>query len=670
MMQHTFNCCRYYSRYPYLLRYARYYNQRTLTYNGTILRLQTPISSPLTNGVNKHRLLHTCSVNFDKSKVENSLKEKKKQKTALQSETVVKETSKDTKVGQEQTLDLTKKSLWQRIVAEVKHYYHGFRLLGLDIKIASKSLWKILNGGVLQRRERNQFRRAVADIFRLAPFSVFIIIPFAELALPVVVKLFPNMLPSTFESSSIKEKRLKKELTVKLEMSKFLQDTVEDIAIRSKNSSKKNQAAQDFVNFFQKIRNSDEEPTNEEILKHAKLFEDQLTLDSMTRQQLIALCRLIQVPAVGNNELLRFLLQMKLNRLHSDDKMIQEEKIESLTTAELMAACQARGMRALGYSRAKMEQQLTEWIDLHINHNVPSSLLLLSRVLYMPDHVPVETRVKAAISTLPEDVAGKVEVKAGELNLERVDNTTRYKAAQLENTTIEEETSEKEEETATKVDVEEKIPEVEKVPVTEVVEETMGEGPVLVDKAKVVCEDNKITLEEIDVLEEVITKQVKKDKTLDAAKSDLKDLVEDVVEYQDDVNTLRSEVKDEEDGLISKDTKAGARIQKRIGKLIGRMEQIVVDLEKEDKEVIDEDRSVDVGEMMQAVHALQVIPEEKLCRIFDTLDTDKDGKINIEEAGNIMKVLNEENVEVTHHQLKEIVKLLEKQTETSDKIKQ
>ena len=36
-------------------------------------------------------------------------------------------------------------------------------------------------------------------MFRLVPFLVFIIIPFAEFLLPVALKLFPGMLPSTFE---------------------------------------------------------------------------------------------------------------------------------------------------------------------------------------------------------------------------------------------------------------------------------------------------------------------------------------------------------------------------------------------------------------------------------------------------------------------------------------
>ena len=42
-------------------------------------------------------------------------------------------------------------------------------------------------------------KRTTQDLLRLVPFSVFIIVPFMELLLPVALKLFPNMLPSTFE---------------------------------------------------------------------------------------------------------------------------------------------------------------------------------------------------------------------------------------------------------------------------------------------------------------------------------------------------------------------------------------------------------------------------------------------------------------------------------------
>lgn len=53
-------------------------------------------------------------------------------------------------------VEVVKKSLGQRIVDELKHYYHGFRLLWIDTKIAARMLWRILHGSTLSRRERRQ----------------------------------------------------------------------------------------------------------------------------------------------------------------------------------------------------------------------------------------------------------------------------------------------------------------------------------------------------------------------------------------------------------------------------------------------------------------------------------------------------------------------------------
>ena len=44
--------------------------------------------------------------------------------------------------------------------------------------------------------------RTTADLFRLVPFLVFLIVPFMEFLLPVAVKLFPAMLPSTFTTEN------------------------------------------------------------------------------------------------------------------------------------------------------------------------------------------------------------------------------------------------------------------------------------------------------------------------------------------------------------------------------------------------------------------------------------------------------------------------------------
>lgn len=76
----------------------------------------------------------------------------------------------------------------------------GFKLFGFELRVASGLVWKKLKGGHLSRRERRQLTRTSADLIRVIPFSLFIIIPFAEALLPLAIRLFPNLLPSTFES--------------------------------------------------------------------------------------------------------------------------------------------------------------------------------------------------------------------------------------------------------------------------------------------------------------------------------------------------------------------------------------------------------------------------------------------------------------------------------------
>jgi len=52
---------------------------------------------------------------------------------------------------------------------------------------------------------------------------VFLVVPFMEFLLPVALRLFPNMLPSTFEDKLKKEEELKKRVGAKLEVARFLQ---------------------------------------------------------------------------------------------------------------------------------------------------------------------------------------------------------------------------------------------------------------------------------------------------------------------------------------------------------------------------------------------------------------------------------------------------------------
>ncbi|KAL3686315.1 hypothetical protein R1sor_008889 [Riccia sorocarpa] len=119
-----------------------------------------------------------------------------------------------------------KKHIWQ----ELQHYWLGLKLLWADVRISLRLLMKLAFGKSLTRRERQQLTRTAADIFRLVPFVVFIIVPFMEFLLPIALKLFPNMLPSTFQDKMKEQEELKKRLYARIQYAKFLQDTLTEMA--------------------------------------------------------------------------------------------------------------------------------------------------------------------------------------------------------------------------------------------------------------------------------------------------------------------------------------------------------------------------------------------------------------------------------------------------------
>lgn len=123
------------------------------------------------------------------------------------------------------------------------------------------------------------------------------------------------------------------------------------------------------------------------IIKFAKYFEDNLTLDNMGRMQLINMCKYMGIPPYGNDNLLRFQLRHRIRLLKDDDQRILWEGIESLTKMELREACRERGMRSIGLSKIAYRNALQQWLDLSVQKNVPISLLIMSRTFFLHDEM-------------------------------------------------------------------------------------------------------------------------------------------------------------------------------------------------------------------------------------------------------------------------------------------
>jgi len=91
----------------------------------------------------------------------------------------------------------------------------------------------------------------VKDLGRLIPFLPFVIVPFAELLLPVALKLFPNMLPSTYEGQTAKDDKAKALRATRKDVSDFLRQTLKETGLPV---SAENAQTEEFTNFFRKVR--------------------------------------------------------------------------------------------------------------------------------------------------------------------------------------------------------------------------------------------------------------------------------------------------------------------------------------------------------------------------------------------------------------------------------
>jgi LETM1 and EF-hand domain-containing protein 1 len=249
----------------------------------------------------------------------------------------------------------------------------GTKLLWLNMKLSSKIVWRSLNGHKMTRRERRVLIRTTSDMFRLVPFAIILIVPFLEFSLPILLKLFPNMLPSTFEDKLQKKEAIKKQLKMKLEMAKFLQDTMKELQPTDEG------VEGDFEDFIKKLQNG-EMVHPSELIKFAKYFEDEITLDGLERSQLVAMCKLLGASPFGTDAMLRFQLRSRVNQLKRDDMSIREEGVESLTLEELQQAVHARGMPGYHSNNiALLRRRLEDWLELSIDRNLPITLLILSR---------------------------------------------------------------------------------------------------------------------------------------------------------------------------------------------------------------------------------------------------------------------------------------------------
>ena len=296
----------------------------------------------------------------------------------------------------------------------------------------------------------------------------------------------------------------------------------------------------------------------EVIIRYAKYFEDDLTLDNMPRMQLINMCKYMSIPPYGNENLLRFQLRHKIRTLQEDDQRILWEGIDSLTKMELREACQDRGMRSTGLSKQSYKRSLQQWIDLSVNRHVPISLLIMSRTFFLQEEMSSRSPPDAdgsksvagiadAISGLDKEVVNEVILEVASTEEKRSDPALmqlKLEVLEQQNELIEEEKQQRDfeaaREKAEKDRTELKIMEKEKIE-RELLDEEKPEGEKIETTVVVENDGTRVTLN--DDQKDIKTAQLI---------NDLKKESETIGEGEEEQKiSLASEDKEEEEKTLS-----------------------------------------------------------------------------------------------------------------------
>ena len=278
------------------------------------------------------------------------------------------------------------------------HSWHWFKngslLFRKNFSISQVLLKKKVHGDELTFRERQLLVKTTADVLKLIPFSFFLIVPFAELLLPVVLKVWPQMLPSTFDAKKLfppSTTDRSRRLLAKQEMLKFFSEISikQDMdALSRKATEEKMAKLAEFKQLLNKPRLAGQPlPSVEELLNFASLFQTEFKLDNMPMNHLESICYLIGIDPYPFRSHVILQLKRYIGGIKREDRHISWEGIDSLTREDLIEANRRRGMPHQDSRESHLlKSQLRSWIQISSSRTIPISLLLWTRAFFVTEN--------------------------------------------------------------------------------------------------------------------------------------------------------------------------------------------------------------------------------------------------------------------------------------------
>ena len=319
------------------------------------------------------------------------------------------------------------------------HFWEGTKLMWTDIKTARKILNKLRKGNELTYRERRQLRRVFLDMLKFIPMIIIALIPFLEAALPFLLWMFPNMLPSRFQSEHMKLEKRKKLLTARIGLASFFEDTLHEFVKETKRKQEiiGSSSVESLEKLLEKIKNN-QDITNKQILKLASLFDDEMALDNASQSVLANMCRYMELNSYGTTTMLRTRLYQKIRSIRKEDAVkifleisskylfiysfiyiqgIRKEGLDNIPESLLKQLLRERGMRS-DFQEWVLRANMNKWLELSLDNEVPITLLIMSRIFTL-QHVPGQDTtemLKDTISTISDATTKEMLVEKGGIN--------------------------------------------------------------------------------------------------------------------------------------------------------------------------------------------------------------------------------------------------------------
>lgn len=356
--------------------------------------------------------------------------------------------------------------------------------------------------------------------------------------------------------------------------------------------------AKEFSELYKKARITGESLTLKELERVCYSLKDSLTVENLDRTQLVSLCKYMGIKAFGTDTFLRHQIRNSLKKLYADDQEISNEGVESLYPNELEHACRMRGLFYPGINEISMREELSSWLDLHLKKGIPTVILILARALSpnMKLHRPEEA-LKETILSLSDAVVNEAELHQQEISgSDSICFKQKLEVLEHQQDLIEAEL-------AQEAEVEKES--IETLPITK---ENLK---VLSDALSVMSSDNPVHREE----------------------NDLKTLKEHIADFKNDVEELETLSKHK-----LKESKSAEILGEKIEKMV---EQLESDLQSLHDRLgarlnlisADEKGQISLDQLNTVLKLIRNSPKEseKLEKIIEAFDTDKDGKIFIKD---------------------------------------